>query len=507
MCRRFLPRASQFLLGFAILLPTAPAMWAQSGPSSAVSPLPRSPAASTPSVRPAESTLAIPPPNIIILLADDLGYGELGCQGNPEIPTPHIDAIAAAGVRFTSGYVTAPNCSPSRAGLLTGRYGTRFGHEFNPIGAKNDDPTHGLPAPQTTLADALRQAGYVTGHIGKWHLGGTAVYHPQRRGFDEFFGFMHEGHYFVPPPWLGTTTWLRRKTLPGGGTGRRTFGHVTYSTHLNHNEPDYDANNPILRGSQPINESSYLTDAFTREAVDFIDRHADKPFFLLLAYNAVHSPLQGADAYMEKFAHIEDIQRRIFAAMLANLDDSVGAITGQVRAAGLERQTMIYFISDNGGPTRELTSSNLPLRGGKGALFEGGIRVPFMVQWPGRLPAGVTYDRPIITTDLFSTTLAAAGAKNPVPSTPESVNLLPYLTGSATGEPHENLFWRQGPKRALRQGDLKIVKPSPQANWQLYDLAADLAESQDLAAQRPADLAELVRAWEKLNAEMIEPAF
>jgi arylsulfatase A-like enzyme len=210
---------------------------------------------------------------------------------------------------------------------------------------------------------------------------------------------------------------------------------------------------------------------------------------------------------MEKFAHLEDIQRRILAAMLANLDDSVGAITAQIRTAGLDRQTMIYFISDNGGPTRELTSSNLPLRGEKGSLFEGGIRMPFMVQWPGSLPAGVTYDRPIITTDLFSTTLAAAGATNPIPSTPESVKLLPSLTGAAAGDPHENLFWRQGLKRALRQGNLKIVKPSPQTNWRLYDLAADLAETQDLATHRPADLADLVRAWEKLNAEMVEPAF
>ncbi len=194
-------------------------------------------------------------PNVVVLLADDLGYGELGCQGNPQIPTPHIDSIAATGVRFTAGYVTAPNCSPSRAGLLVGRYPTRFGHEFNPIGAKNEDPAYGLPVGEQTIAAAMQDAGYVTGVIGKWHLGGTAEYHPYRHGFDEFFGFLHEGHYYVPDPWQGVTTMLRRRVLPGGGEGRRVFGKVIYGTHLPYNEPDYDANNPIVRGSHEVVES------------------------------------------------------------------------------------------------------------------------------------------------------------------------------------------------------------------------------------------------------------
>ena len=445
-------------------------------------------------------------PNVIILLADDLGYGELSCQGNPQIPTPHIDAIAAAGVRFSSGYVTAPNCSPSRAGILTGRFGTRFGHEFNPTGAKNEEPGMGLPVTQKTLADALQKAGYVTGVTGKWHLGGTAHYHPYRRGFDEFYGFLHEGHYFVPEPWQGVSTWLRRSTLPGGGEGRRTFGKVTYSTHLKRNEPDYDADNPIVRGSQPVNEQAYLTDALTREAVDFIDRHSDKPFFLFLTYNAVHSPLQGADRYMQKFDHIDDIQRRIFAAMLANLDDSVGEVTARIRQAGLEQNTMIYFLSDNGGPTRELTSSNLPLRGEKSHMYEGGIRVPFMVQWPGHLPQGTIYDRPVSSLDIFATTFAAAGL--PVPKGPrlDSVNLMPYLTGTKSDDPHTSLYWRQGTRRALRKGDMKLVRQT-KANWELYDLSTDISETHDLAEAQPAVLNELVAEWERLDAQMIDAAF
>ena len=446
-------------------------------------------------------------PNVVILLADDLGYGELGCQGNAQIPTPHIDAIAANGVRFTSGYVTAPNCSPSRAGLLTGRYGTRFGHEFNPIGARNEDPGTGLPLKQKTMVRALQKAGYVTGLVGKWHLGGAADFHPFRRGFDEFFGFMHEGHYFVPEPWDGVTTWLRRVPLPGGGEGRRIFGKVTYSSHMGHDEPDYDANNPIVRGSQPVNEELYLTDALTRESVSFIERHAEKPFCLLVAYNAVHSPLQGADAYMEKFSHIEDLQRRIFAAMLANLDDSVGVITKKLKEEGLEKDTMVYFISDNGGPTKELTSSNLPLRGGKGNMYEGGVRVPFMMQWPGKIPKGVTYDRPVITTDLFATTFAAAGLKMPKGPKRDSVNIVPFIKGDKKGDPHEQIYWRQAHRQGLRQGDWKIVKPTAKGKWELYDLSKDLSEEKNLAQEKLEVLKVLVGEWERLNGEMVEAAF
>ena len=444
-------------------------------------------------------------PNLIILLADDLGYGELGCQGNPEIPTPHIDGIAKRGIRFTQGYVTAPNCSPSRAGLITGKYGTRFGHEFNPTGAKNEEPGYGLPLSQKTLADSLSMAGYVNGLVGKWHLGGTAPYHPFRRGFDEFFGFTHEGHYFVPEPWDGTTTWLRRKVLPGGGQGIKSFGKVIYSTHLG-NEPDYDANNPIVRGSQPVWEKEYFTDAITRESVDFIERHADKPFFLFVSYNAVHSPLQAADKYMEKFKNIEDVQRRIFAAMLANLDDSVGDIINKLEEEGLDNETLVFFLSDNGGPIRELTSSNLPLRGEKGQMYEGGIRVPFLFQWPSRVPAGKTYDRPVLSTDIFSTILAAAGAARPKGEYVESYDLLPYLTGKYKEDPHEWLYWRQANKAAFRVGDMKIVRQTAK-KWELYDLANDPSETENLIDAEPEQFELLLKGWEKINGNMAEPLF
>ena len=449
-----------------------------------------------------------PPPNILLILADDLGYGELGCQGNPQIPTPHIDAIAQQGIRFTQAYVTGPVCSPSRAGLLTGLYQQRFGYTQNLIGAENEDPHAGLPPPTLTLAEHLRKVGYVSGIIGKWHLGGTARYHPQRQGFDEFFGFLHEGHFFVPPPYHGVTTMLRRKVLPHRQTGRwyAPDSNLVFTSHMGNDEPPYDTNNPILRNSQPIQENTYLTDAFTREAVDFIDRHADQPFFLYLSYNAVHSPLQASNSYLAQFSHISDIHRRIFAAMLANLDASVGAVMEKLEQEGLTQQTLVIFLSDNGGPTQELTSSNLPLRGGKGSLYEGGIRIPFLMQWPGHLPQGEVYESPIIALDIFPT--VAHLAQLPLESQQsDGVNLMPFLTGNNSALPHPMLYWSYRNKSALRQGPWKLVsstskwngKPAP---WSLYHLEKDISESQDLASQMPEKVQEMVTDWQKFHAEV-----
>ena len=450
-------------------------------------------------------------PNIVLLVADDLGYGELGCQGNPQIPTPHIDSIAGSGVRFTNGYVTAPYCSASRAGLMTGKYQNRFGYEFNPVGAFNEDAEAGLPVGERTLGDHLHDAGYATGLIGKWHLGGTAKYHPYRRGFDEFFGFLHEGHYFVPPPYRGVTTMLRRRTLPTGDKGRWTSrnGRLVLSTHMGYDEPDYDADNPIYRGGQPVEEHEYLTDALTREAVEFIDRNAERPFFLYLAYNAVHSPLQGADAYMKKFVGIDDIHRRIFAAMLSNLDDSVGSVLQALRERRLEENTLVFFISDNGGPTRELTSSNAPLRGEKGQVYEGGIRVPFLMQWKGRVPAGVEFQQPVISLDIFAT--ASQVATGRIPRSSDGVDILPHVADDTSAAPHSELFWRIGRRTAVRVGDWKLLRnPVGRAasdNWELYNLANDLEEEHDLAATEPERVQQLEAVWKRFNVQMIDPVW
>jgi arylsulfatase B len=447
-------------------------------------------------------------PNIVLIIADDLGYGELGCYGGTEIPTPHLDKLAAGGVTCTSAYVTAPFCAASRAALLTGRYQTRFGFEFNPIGAANANPDIGLPANQPTLANLLKDAGYATALVGKWHLGGTARYHPQRRGFDEFFGFLHEGHYYLPPPWPDTVTWLRRKSLPDGSRGRWTSpdGRVIWSTHLGSHEPDYDADNPILRGSQPVDEQANLTDAFTREALVFLKRHREQPFFLCLSYNAVHSPMQASDALLKRVAHIEDVHRRIFAAMLTHLDDCVGQLTARLRELGLEENTLLVFLSDNGGPTRELTSSNRPLRGEKGQLFEGGIRVPMILRWPAKLASG-REDRPISSLDIAATALAAGGV---MPAANVKLDGVDLLAATQSREPpHAALYWRVGTQAALRAGDWKIVRPrgnqdSP-APWQLYNLAHDIAEAQDLAASQRDKVRELEDIWRGFDRQMRVP--
>jgi arylsulfatase A-like enzyme len=444
-------------------------------------------------------------PNIVLIVADDLGYGELGCYGGREIPTPQIDALAGAGVRFTSGYVTAPFCAASRAGLLTGRYQTRFGFELNPIGPQNADPAIGLPLAERTIADYLRESGYATGLVGKWHQGGTARYHPQRRGFDEFFGFLHEGHYYVPPPWQNHVTWLRRKALPDGSQGRWTSpgGRIVWSTHMRSVEPAYDTDNPILRQSQPVDEQANLTDAFTREAERFIERHADQPFFLYLAYSAVHSPLQGADEYLAKFAHIEDIQRRIFAAMLAQLDAGIGRVRQKLADTGVAERTLVIFISDNGGPTRELTSSNLPFRGEKGELLEGGIRVPYIVSWPARLPAGITESRMASTLDLLPTALAAANVA--LPPNLDGGSLLEPLSASDPQPIRREHFWRIAGRTALRRDQWKLHRGAANRPWELYDLETDPAEARNLAADNPDQLARLVAAWTRLDGEMIAP--
>jgi arylsulfatase B len=426
---------------------------------------------------------AVPPkqPNIVLIVADDLGYAELGCQGASDIRTPHIDSIARHGLRFTSGYVTAPVCSPSRAGLLTGRYPQRFGHELNAIGKQNRLPHVGLPTSEKTIADYLWAAGYATGIVGKWHLGGTEPYHPQRRGFGEFFGFLHEGHFYVDDRHLDAVSLLRA------------------------NEPPYDEQNPVLRGMQPVGDFGYLTEAFTREAMAFIDRHRDRPFFLYLPYNAVHSPMQVTEAYLGRFAGIKERKRRVFAAMLAALDDGVGSVLGKLREAGLREDTLVVFLSDNGGQTAELTSSNAPLRGGKGQLYEGGIRVPFLMQWAGHLPGGVVYDRPVSSLDVLPTAMAAAGIKSADGVKLDGVDLLPDLMGRNTRPPHERLFWRYGGKAAMRLGRWKLVRDGGDQPWELYDLDKDIDESDDVAARNPEVVGRLMAAREQWDSGLIKP--
>ena len=402
-------------------------------------------------------------PNIVFIAADDLGYAELGIQGCRDIPTPNIDSIAANGVRFTDGYVSCPVCSPARAGWITGRYQQRFGHEFNPGPAQQADPNFGLPLSEVTLANQLKAAGYATGIVGKWHLGYRPEFHPQKRGFDEFFGFLGGAHPYLPTPGA----------------------------------------DPILRGTQPVEEREYLTEAFAREALDFIERHRNQPFFLYLSFNAVHAPLQATEKYLARFSQIQDQRRRTFAAMLSAMDDAVGQVLQRLREYKLEDNTLVVFISDNGGPTNNTSSRNDPLRGYKGQVLEGGIRVPFLMQWKARLPKGLVYREPVIALDVVPTVLAAAGAS--LPAKPlDGVNLLPYVTGQVKGAPHQALYWRFGTQAAIRKGPWKVVRLAD-GQPQLYNLAEDIGESRDLASAQAAKLKELLEDWEAWNQQLSPP--
>jgi arylsulfatase A-like enzyme len=421
-------------------------------------------------------------PNILVILADDLGYGDIGIHGGTAVPTPNIDALASSGVRCTSGYVPAPYCSPARAGFLTGRYPARFGHEFNPhVG---DEATLGLPLDLRTIADEMRGAGYATGLVGKWHQGYTAAHHPQSRGFDEYFGFLVGGHNFL---------------LHKDAEAR--FG----SAH---------SHDMIYRNRTLQKLDGYTTDLFTDEALAFMGRHAAKPWFLYLAYNAVHTPLEVLEKYGARVpAAITDPERRGYLSLLIGLDDSIGRIMTELRRTERVQDTLVFFLSDNGGSGRKPflaynTAINTPLRGNKGQTLEGGIRVPFFVSWPGKLPAGITYDPPVTALDIWPTACAAAGTK--ADADVEGVNLLPHLTGERATAPHEAIYWRFGPQRAIRQGQWKLVdwrdfETKQSSGWQLYDLANDPGEANDLATANPRLVAELGAAWETWNRRNIDP--
>lgn len=402
-------------------------------------------------------------PNVLVIVADDLGYGELSCQGNPQIPTPNIDSLAKGGIRFTSGYVSGPYCSPTRAGLLTGRYQQRFGHEFNPGQAAAPPEGFGLSLKEKPLPEILKGAGYATGMFGKWHLGNKPEYHPTRRGFESFFGFLGGAHSYI--------------------------------------DARADGNNPIQRGTDVVETIDYTTEAFAREAVAFIDRHKGDPWFVYLPFNAVHSPLQAPQKYLDRFAAIDNPKRKTFAAMLTAMDDAIGSVLAKLRELDLEKATLIVFISDNGGPTSQITSKNDPLRGFKAQVWEGGIRVPFMIQWKGRIPAGKVDDRPVIQLDIFPTVLAATGVSVPSDLRLDGVNLLPYLTGEKEGSPHEALFWRFGWQHAVRKGDWKLTNMGE--NTMLFNLAADIGETTDLAAKEPAKVAELEAAYKEWDASNV----
>ena len=406
-------------------------------------------------------------PNLILIVADDLGYADLGFQGSKQIPTPNIDRLAKDGIIFSNGYVSSSVCSPSRAGLLTGKNQSGFGFNDNLFPSQPGfDPNFvGLPLTETTLADKLRSLGYVNGLIGKWHLGEKPHFHPLKRGFDEFWGFLGGAHdYFTSKP---------------DGEGMESPIDCTFKT------PD---------------SLSYMTDDIGNECVNFIMKHKSDPFFLFASFNAPHSPMQATEEDLRLFDHFKDKLRRTYCAMVYRLDQNVGKILNTVKDQGLESKTFVVFISDNGGPMNSISngSVNAPLRGQKTTVLEGGIRVPFVMKWPAKLPAGRKIEDVVSSLDICPTFIAAAGGTTSEKDKLTGVNIIPFLTGQTDKIPHQTLEWRYTVGTAIRDGDWKLIH-LPDRLPLLYHLSEDISEQNDVAFQnleRTKAMLKKLGAWE-----------
>jgi len=424
-------------------------------------------------------TSPVQKPNIIVIVSDDQGYADASFQGSKDILTPNLDALAKSGVRCTRGYVTAPVCSPSRAGLMTGRYQEKFGHQNN-IVAEAALPIAHLPSDETLLPQVLAQAGYYTAMVGKWHLGLQDGCRPYERGFQEFFGIITGGHdYFVNHP------------------EERAVGDQSYKARI-------ERNGPV---GEPV--PGYLTDAFGADAVRIIreshTRRPDQPLFLYLAFNAPHTPTQAPKDLVDTMpAALEGKDRRTYAAQIVSMDSAVAKVRAALRETGMEKNTFIVFFSDNGG-ARHPYYDNTPLRDYKGSLYEGGIRVPFFAVYPDRITPGSVCDLPVTSLDVFATACALACTTPETAHPLDSVDMLPVLEGKTKQATHGALYWNfPGFGSAVAAGDLKLVVPKKGAP-QLFDLAADIGEQNDLAAQRPEDvrrLSDLLAGW---HAQTVKP--
>ena len=465
-----------------------------------------------------EQALAQRPPNIIVIMADDLGINDVSTHGGGHqaegVPTPAIDSIARDGVRFDQGYAGSAVCTVSRAALMTGRYPWRFGVEFTPTpgslarvaGSLYADPNRlypaiidqakasqakdfsdlGMPASERTVAELLKGRGYHNIHIGKWHLGSTAEMRPNNQGFDESL-FMESGLYL--PEKDPRVVNSKQDFDP---IDRFLWPNMRYGVSYN--------------AGKWFEPSKYLTDYFTDEAVTAIQRNKRRPFFMYLAHWGVHTPLQASKADYDALANIPDHRRRVYAAMVRSVDRSVGRVLQALRDEGLDSNTIVIFTSDNGAPSYiGIPDLNKPYRGWKLTLFEGGLRVPYVAKWPGRIPAGTQYAAPVSNIDILPTVAAAAGASLPTDRVIDGVNLLPFLAPGGTAQPARSLYWRDGPYRTVQdQGWKLIVSERPKKDW-LFNLGDDPTERRNLASLQPQKLAQLKALLATHHAGMPPP--
>ena len=437
-------------------------------------------------------------PNVIIILADDLGYNDISFHGTSDISTPNIDEIGYNGVFFTSGYLTTPFCSPSRAGIITGRYPDFFGYGRNILFAPKD-PNMGLPLSEYTLANLFKTKDYTTGIIGKWHLGAHQSLRPNNRGFDHFFGHLTGGHRYLP----------EELTLED-------------ETQVKAHSQAYRTK--ILRNTDRVEIDDYLTDEFSDEAVKFIENNSNKPFFLFLPYNAPHGPIQAPEKYVSRFPNIENPLRKIYAGMISSMDDGVGRILSKLKEEEIFDNTIVFFLSDNGAPKKRWTEkngANAPLSGFKGSdLGEGGIRTPFFMQWPNIIKSNSTYDNPVSSFDIFATIKSIINPDLELPNQIHGKNILPFISGEKEGMPHENLFWkingdfkivnndtvRGKDKFAIRFKNYKMILDEDGNNF-LYDLDLDISEKNNIALDFPELVNELRKKINKWNKKTIDPIF
>lgn len=455
-------------------------------------------------------------PNIILIMADDLGKYELSGYGATHIRTPNFDAIGENGIRFKDAYVTAPICAPSRAGILTGKYQQRYGFETQPMefyptnkieysvgkNAKRlgdwkvtTPPSYpspweierqGIPQDQINLAEILQASGYSTGIIGKWHLGHGEEHIPNNRGFDYQYGFYGAFSLYTP-----------EQSTPG------YVNHVQNDLSAKHQWGMKRNDNAAIRENDKlVTEEDYLTFAIRDRAKSYISSHKDSSFFLYLSFNAPHVPFQAPESYYNQFAHIKDKNQRVYLAMIKALDDAIGDVMKELKTQGLEENTIVYFISDNGGASYTGATGNGPFKGGKITHFEGGVNVPFMMQWKGHLPEGVVYNYPVSAMDIFATSLAASGVILPNSRKCDGINLLPFISGENSTEPHEKIYWRTDHIRAIRYKKWKLIM-STRDNWlHLYNLENDLSEEIDLSDLNPEEKSNLLRFFEEWNADL-----
>lgn len=417
-------------------------------------------------------------PNIVLLFADDAGYGDFGFHGSHHFQTPQLDKLAQAGVRLSTFYVSGATCGPSRAGLLTGRYQQRFGYEeINVPGIMSENSKlvgdeMGLPTDLPTMADHLQELGYRTGVFGKWHQGVADRYHPLERGFDYFYGFRGGARSFFPysdPPSVPRENWMER-------------GFGEYQEH-----------------------DGYLTDVLAAETCEFIQRNQERPFFAFVSFSAVHAPMEAAPEDKDTFPQLEG-DRRTAAQMMLSMDRACGRIVEKLKELDLFNNTLIVFTNDNGGPMDKNGSSNYPFSGVKGTQLEGGIRVPGLVVWPEQLPAGAVYEHPLSTLDLLPTFVRAGGGDPGAIDDLDGIDILPFLTGETDKRPHDTLYWKMETRGAIRSGDWKLLR-YPDRPAELYNLADDPGEQNNLASENPELTKDLFRKLFKWELTLARPLF